>query len=314
MSENAAASTISQTTAWVETASKVGALSIAVVYGVGYLVSSIHLASLGMVLSDPFRPKIAAAGVLFAVLFAIPVWAAYETTTKLDAPIAGLQPGEFPVAMFRTAHIYHIAFLIAIPMQLIFAPTDTSMGWQLYLVVGLIAIESAAFATLSISKRFDLVIRSHPGVSLSFYFFLNVVYVAVTMSVLRPGRFTFFGVIAWLYGVGIFIMALGIGKPRLPGFIQQTMAQFLLPIYFFATFVYPHIKAEWGGGQAVDVIVRFTKDSPISASQTIKLQLVDDTDTGIYVLQQTKKHVLFIPRTDVALISYSNDLSDLPQH
>jgi hypothetical protein len=286
------------------------------IYGIGYLVVSIHLAALGMVLSDPFRPKIAAAGVLFAVLFGIPVWVAKETMSRLQVPIADLAPGEFPVAMYKTAHLYHMAVLITMPLALVFALTDLWFGWRVWLVIGLIAVESMLIATARASSGFRLFIKGHPGVNACYYLLLNVAYVAITISALRPGRFNWFGVVMWMYAIGLMVTAipLDLSGKNAPGFTQQNVLQFLAPIYFFATLVYPHVKAEWGGGQPVSVIVRFVKDSPLSPSQSLKLQLVDDTETGLYVLPEGKRHVLFIPHTDVAAISFSSDLSDMPQH
>jgi len=51
---------------------KHAAVIFAVVYGIGFLVLSIHHARFGMEATEPFKPKVFSAGVLFVLLAGVP--------------------------------------------------------------------------------------------------------------------------------------------------------------------------------------------------------------------------------------------------
>src|SRR6202158_3350718 len=51
---------------------KHAAIIVGVVYGIGFLVLSVHHARFGMEFTEPFKPKVFSAGVLFVVLAGVP--------------------------------------------------------------------------------------------------------------------------------------------------------------------------------------------------------------------------------------------------
>src|SRR6266480_1236037 len=62
----------------LETVSKAGAILLAVIYAVGFLIVVLHHAQYGIAEFNPLKPKIFSAGILFALLFAVPAIAAYR--------------------------------------------------------------------------------------------------------------------------------------------------------------------------------------------------------------------------------------------
>ena len=72
------------------------------------------------------------------------------------------------------------------------------------------------------------------------------------------------------------------------------------------------MNSEWGGGQPVEIVAHFSKDSSIFPSQKVNMRLVDEADAGFYVLLQNQERVVFLPRASVAAIAYSKDPSSTP--
>jgi hypothetical protein len=65
---------------------------------------------------------------------------------------------------------------------------------------------------------------------------------------------------------------------------SKVLGTMLAILLAFAQYYYPHIKASWGGGTPVNVTIYFTKDSAIKPSQTVSVQLVEESDEGFYIV------------------------------
>jgi hypothetical protein len=93
--------------------------------------------------------------------------------------------------------------------------------------------------------------------------------------------------------------------------VQAACHAFVI-LLVFATTVYPHIKASWGGGMPENVTVYFTKDSLINPSKAVQAQLIEEADEGFYILGPKESKAIFIPRGSVALVYFSDKTSDSP--
>lgn len=309
MAEEAPTASPPSWTKWVDSASKLGALSLAAVYAIGYLITSIRLASIGMGFANPLKPRTAAAGVLFCLLFGIPLWLSEQVIIHGGLPIPALPQPSVAGTLYRFSHLFQVCFLLALPLSALFAFTNVSGNWRLVVLVALTGVESAFVATARNSKAVGAWVPRHVVVLGWVYFGLTITYFAVPISAFQYNSFSWIQVPLWLFGCGVYAQAI---RPPGTHAWPQMVAQSLMPIYVFGAFLYPHIKSEWGGGQPVDITARFTRDSSLYGSQKVRMQLIDEGDTGFYVLVQNQKHILFIPRSDIAAISYSNDASDLP--
>jgi hypothetical protein len=88
-----------------------------------------------------------------------------------------------------------------------------------------------------------------------------------------------------------------------------TLAIVLVAIGIFGRYYYPHLDSAMGGGSPVPITIYFSKDSPILPNQARPAFLIDESDAGYYVLGKEDTKAAFIPRTDVSLIFFSDDLS-----
>jgi hypothetical protein len=59
-----------------------------------------------------------------------------------------------------------------------------------------------------------------------------------------------------------------------------------------------------GGGQIIPIELTLSKDYPVHGGQQINCSLIDETDTGLYVIGDGEQFATFIPRTAVAFIHY----------
>jgi hypothetical protein len=121
-------------------------------------------------------------------------------------------------------------------------------------------------------------------------------------------RFDFSAPQFWMLAVGglmFFEMNGRSWKPQI-GNWPSSIATYMTILTVFATAYYPHIKASYGGGTAIPIEITFTKDFPPMPNQTIACTLIDETDSGFYVIGKDEKHATFIPRSAVTLIHFAD--------
>jgi hypothetical protein len=160
----------------------------------------------------------------------------------------------------------------------------------------------------------DLV-RKHLTLASVFYAALTLGYIILGMSSVVQGKFTLIQLPFIIFTWTIWFRAItnvDFSKGMITAPWANMIVQFLMPVFLFATVLYPKIKSEWGGGQPIDITLQLTKNSTLFSSQKVKLRLIDESELGFYVLLPGHQHALFVPRADVSVVSYSGDLSDMP--
>jgi hypothetical protein len=90
---------------------------------------------------------------------------------------------------------------------------------------------------------------------------------------------------------------------------KQSLALGLAALAGFATLYYPRIKPSWGGGAPTPATIYFAKDSLVLPSRSASANILDEVDSGFYIIGGNDKKATFIPRSEVALIYYSDDAS-----
>jgi hypothetical protein len=83
-------------------------------------------------------------------------------------------------------------------------------------------------------------------------------------------------------------------------------------LLIFSRGLYPHLKASWGGGTPANVTVYFTKDSLLSANKAVQAQLIEESDEGYYIVGPNESKAVFVPRSAVALIYFSEKAASSP--
>jgi hypothetical protein len=116
----------------------------------------------------------------------------------------------------------------------------------------------------------------------------------------------------WFFGVGVATLFLASRTPTHLGdtYWAQFLFYALTVLFLFATYYYPNIKASWGGGSPVPAVLYFSKDSSVKPGQNLQVQLLDESDVGFYIVGQNETKAIFVPRSAVSLVYFSDKASD----
>ncbi len=90
------------------------------------------------------------------------------------------------------------------------------------------------------------------------------------------------------------------------------MGVLLGAILIFSQYVYPHLKTSWGGGTPANVTVYFSKDSFLSPNKSVRAQLIEESDEGFYIVGPKESKAIFVPRSAIAMIYFSDKPTDSP--
>jgi hypothetical protein len=181
-------------------------------------------------------------------------------------------------------------------------PSGSAPKWWVWLI-GIIA-SLALVVAINIWDRFPPRIAATISVLLTLFFTAqNVKQLFITR------QFTQGAIGFWFFGVGVVTL---IELTALPKGVDWTRTLFTIcgALLVFAHYYYPHLKSSWGGGTPVGVTVFFTKDSPIKPSQSASLQLIDESDSGFYLVVPNDNRAVFVPRGAVSMIYFSDRVSD----
>ena len=291
----------------LDTVSKSVAAFAIVLYGCGFLITSIHQFDYGFVETNPFRPRIASAGAWFLLFMAVPIAIAREML-KHRHLLEGKEKWWHNIGTILFA--YYLACIFFGPaffwmFDFYIDPIATSPTPAVWKVVGYVAA-FIVVTVLATWKGVPWYVQLISTLILVGYFIQSALVELFTL-----GHFRFGAIWLWLFAVGIVAlleMKARSWMPRL-GDWKQTVFLILGALLVFASYYYPHIKSSWGGGVPIPVTIYFTKDSTIMPNQSVGALLVDESDAGLYVVGKNDKKATFIPRSAVGLVYYSDDVS-----
>lgn len=270
-------------------------------YCCGYFVCSVSSLSWGFYQVAPFRPRIASAGAWFILFLVVPLAAmAFQQKEKPAGWVTGAASFQFYAIWgiglgFGTASLFESTILI-VP-HAFFDPFAVFVGYCVIL-----AIRSKERTATTISWAIAIVSVLYVAGS-GFYDLFK--YQVVTVS----------AVFLWYLLVGSsfgFIFNQLRGRSALDNLTRSVpliVSQLLLALSYFGSVYYPHIKATWGGGAPVPVTILFAKESPILPEQYLSTRLLDESEAGLYIAGKGEKSASFIPRIEIASITYSDSPS-----
>jgi hypothetical protein len=269
-------------------------------YCCGYLVASVSSLNWGFYQVAPFRPKVASAGAWFILFLGVPIaaavfrWKREELDDRTNAPasfqfyaIWGLGLGFGTFSLFELTPQQFTAYAVFIPLLIVVG----------YFVIGTISGKGkGAVTTKWVVSAASILIVAGSG----FYDLFKHQFVSVS------------AIFLWYVLIGfVFNFAFNMCKGRttlenLTRGMPYVVSVLLLALSYFGRSYYPHIKASWGGGAPVAVTILFAKESPILPGQYLSTQLLDESDAGLYIAGKTEKRASFIPRNQIASITYSD--------
>ena len=287
---------------------KIGTGFLALIYAAGFLVVSVHHGRYGVIMFEFLRARVFAAGLLFAVLTAVPVIAVSRLfgLFGLGMPAGSREIKAEHLGFARACSIAQFsifAYLFATSSRALFisTPTDQHSSWW-------VALSWFAMGVALISERKWLI--SHPFPIATVNVIAGILFLfsihkwesrEMTVAV-----YWFCGV-AWAF-LGQRHLFVSAGHRQRFDWERWALASLAL-VFVFATAIYGRIKPSWGGGVVAPVTVHFARITPFSSSSDIKAYLIDETDKGYYLTHSVDDHkASFIPREAVASI----DFEELP--
>lgn len=286
---------------WAETFSK-GVAGIAVaLYASGFLTVSIYHSQFGFVGTNPFRPRILAAGAWFFLFTGIPVSIA-----------AGFRRSSWR-RIGRSAVGFWVMFAVLSVLvgSLVFDYTTDSRPIIHLPTWGWIAITVVWFLFVLTARPSKIPEWAAITVSL----LLTSLYLVNPLGSLFKHQFNTLCLGLWFFGVATIAFAqFKIQNQDLTSFGGWTklMGVLLGALLVFSQYVYPHLKASWGGGTPANVTIYFSKDSLLSPNKSVQAQLIEESDDGFYIVGAKESKAIFVPRSSVAMVYFSDKPADSP--
>jgi hypothetical protein len=287
----------------------VAALAIAL-YAAGFLIVSISHSRYGFTETNPFRPKILAAGAWFFIFTGIPI-----------VTIVALGKGR--LSWMRSAQLLYFYYLsciaFSLPAAMLFkssaATADTTtadttpINW--WLAAGISAFfVILIYLAMSKPKIVPPVVTAIASVLVVIFF------IQYTVHEILVAHFGCGVISLWFFGVGVAaqvdlnISSWDLAKNLTNADWAKTLFVILGALLVFASLYYPHMKSSWGGGSPIDAVFYFNKDSVLKPNQSVPVQLVDESDAGFYIVGTDESRAIFVPRNSVLLIYFSDEPSD----
>jgi hypothetical protein len=262
---------------YADTLSKSVAAIVVALYVAGFLIVSLHHAHFGFTTTEPFRPRILAAGTWFFLLLAIPAVTLVETVRASED-----STGRAQFLVIACAGLNLLAYVLC-PIFMDFSNEwDLPHGTPLIILI----VSAAVVIALMISKKIPR------AVSATLSVITVVVVILVELNVTLEHGFGPNGPAAWFN----IILLLGLFRYTTWSVDKRRSIEthdVLLPgfgiLLAFSLYIYPHIKASWGGGTPVPATVYFGKESPIKAGQAVSAQVVEESDQGFYLVAPKEK-------------------------
>jgi hypothetical protein len=301
----------------IDIVSKSVAVFAIVLYGCGYLITSIYYSGYGFTETAPLRPRIVAAGAWFLLFTAAP-FALVKGVLKSGEYLKVEGEWWFKAPTFLI--MYSVAcFLFAFQARWIFdldtftAINSTSGNtWQaraisIVFLLGFLVVGVLVLALLTGSKRVPRPLSAAATAGI-------VIYGAWSNwhDLFVKGYFGDGAISLWFFAVGLLAfveMRSRSWKAKLGDWTWSTIL-LLGALLLFASLYYPHIKSSWGGGRPIPVTIYFKNESVILPGQSANALLIDETDSGFYVVGKNDKKATLIPRASVGLLYFSDNVSD----
>jgi hypothetical protein len=292
----------------IESLTKWTATCLVALYSGGFLTTSIYYGRFGFRDLSPLKASVLAAGVWLMVTLGWPVYCAYLTLRIGSSSATGIA-----VRAEQWLSLYWICRLSAFFAGGTLLSLDPSTPWNFWwkpwwtksMVVLMAAIISMAVVAAAAVSRKATTSRLLAIVSL-ITFTPVVVYSWPASGTLSLDGLT---LILFGYGLGYMVIArdfrrtLPTSPQRFWLFCSSTV---IAAITVFATIIYPHIQAAWGGGAPISVVLYMSKDSRLMPNGQLGAKLVDESESGYYVLSSGRQDAIFVPRTAVSTVVYSD--------
>ncbi|HME09880.1 MAG TPA: hypothetical protein VKG25_22665 [Bryobacteraceae bacterium] len=278
---------------------------LAIMYGVGLLVLSIHEAKFGILQFSPLRTRILFVGFTFLTLAALPAAASYyefsyfgplrpivENTDSATETQRGLvlSAGFFVTASLIAGFVYALLF--------VHQPSEGGRLTLLWGPLSLVALTAFIFLFYYFARTFP----AHPSrVAL-----LSWLAAAIMFAAFYALDHKFSALIAWMWVVSIVFGRIQGTRDKLRYFLDYRSSFELVLMFALYAYLFGSMEARYGGGAPTRITLYLSKPAPLLPSGATTGSLIDETDQGFYVLADGKDKALFIPRSGVDFVYFGS--------
>jgi hypothetical protein len=289
----------------LELVPKLAAAALFLVYVCGFLITSLHTSAYGFISTNPFRPRILSAGTWFLTLTGVPVLTAAAIWKRFRENSAGASW----LRLVEQLWMYYVFCVLLAVLSFRFfeypAPAPfrfTLRDWTML----------AAWVVAAITISVGMSVKWRPARICAGVAFVGWILCSYFVAIdrLYKGGFDFSHVALWFFGIGAFTLLEFYLSTINPLRWAPTIFIGLAVLGGFARLYYPRIKGSWGGGSPSPVTVYLAKEAPVFAGKQLKGTLVDESDAGFYFVPGQESRAMFIPRSAVSLIYFSDGVPD----
>lgn len=286
-----------------ETITKMATLLVVGSYAIGYLIIVINDNAHGFLETSLIKPRAITAGAIFVLLTALPISLTQGTFFGKGAdPESTL---EMCTRLLLGLVDYLAACFVAGLMMLLVFTDDFHgapvTGGKAIAFLALIYVISAnGLVRFAAAKSY----RRRPRTWVTFSI-LCLAGLAVAVYALRG--LTIMKCWAWMFGITTLVNPYlsDIRRGIRLQFKVTALAGFLLgAVSVYSVYLFPFMKATWGGGAPVSTAIYLSKDSPIHPSQKVNAALFEASDSGFYVIFEGDEKATYVPKTSVTAMEF----------
>jgi hypothetical protein len=293
-------------TSHLEPAAKASAIVFGFLYGIGFLIVSIHHASFGISEFSLFRPHIITTGVLFVLLNGLPVVLAHRIYS-LGSPKKGPDgepdgdPGHWSESIVRLGEFSYGCVALTVTTGVFIQSSSQTPVRGLLILLGSTVLVVLVSVYLVFKTKTTPQMRAVPwGVILILNVLLLVMTKNTTLQILA----------SWFFGVGILgvLVSRRLLNREICGNIrwESEWGIFLSLVGLYTLICYPRLKPEFGGGGTRPAILYF------SNSLSRHCFVLDENEQGFYVVFDPKTtHATFFPRSGVTAVFFGEDENEV---
>jgi hypothetical protein len=288
----------------IDALAKLATTIVLLLYAIGFLITSLYYADYGFSPTNPFRARVASAGIWFGIMIVVPMFVGRLTKRQHLLMRMQAKPWQqwsvFALSLYIAS--YSASFLLSVAFQIEQSRRAAIMPFAI----------SVGMLTLVVGPIHKWLKRPSLAGFLTWLTVFGLIQVNLIRGLTLGHGFTQDGLVLWVFVVAFSAVTDLYDFPSNVGWHTDwysTVGTLLILITVFSSYVYPHIKSSWGGGQTLPVILYLNGASPVFQNQHWPVQLIEEAENGFYVLDKHEKKAVFIPRSAVSLVYFSDTQS-----
>ena len=288
---------------FLEFAAKMATVLIVAAYAIGYLIVTLNDNAHGFLDTSLVKPRAITAGILFMLLMTVPISATQgtffpknsETESDRETFTRGLLG---LLDYFTSCAVGGLMMLFVFKDNL--ASTNSTQGRNLGFLLLCFVVTANGMARMAAEKHYRK--RTTLWIVFSVICFLGLGIAVYNIRELALVR-----CLAWMFVFTSLVNAMlsDMKHGRKFHFRLPVMVALLLGVIsMYSVYLFPFMKASWGGGAPVSTVIYLSKDSPIHPSEQAKAELLENSDSGIYVIFDGEEKTTYVPRYLVTAMEF----------